>query len=79
MVEYNDSIKYNDNIKILPKGNYLTFAYNKNNENKCKDTIINYINKHNLTVKECIEIDLVDDLFSTDNYSCQIQILIEDN
>lgn len=71
-----NSIKSKEYIKVLPEGNYLTLAYTKENELECKRKISNYIKENNLNVKNFIEIDLLNDFFNTESYSCQIQMML---
>lgn len=78
-LEEDNNIEFNDNIKILPEGQYLTLAYSKEKENESKNKILNYIKKNNLKLKTCIEVELLNDFFDTESYSCQIQILIEED
>ena len=66
-----------ENIKVLPKGEYLTISYSKENMDKCRRKISNYIKDNNLKIKSFIEVDLINDLFDTESYNCQIQMLIE--
>ena len=61
----------------MPSGQYLTVSYSKENMDKCKRKISNYIKEKNLKVKSLIELDLINDLFNTESYNCQIQMLIE--
>lgn len=70
-------IKVEDNVKILPKGRYLTLVYSKENEEERIDKIINYVKENNLKINNFIEIELFNDIFNTESYSCQIQMLIE--
>lgn len=63
-------------LKVLPKGKYLTLSYEKENEEMQREKLDDYIKKNNIKVKKFIEIDLIDDFFDTESYSCQIQILI---
>lgn len=65
------------NIKTLPKGKYLTLVYSKENEDYRWEKLFKYIRDNNLKVKNIIEVELSDELFTTETYSCQIQILIE--
>lgn len=67
------------NIKILPKGKYVTLAYSKDNEKERRNKMIKYIKKNNLKVKSFIEVELLNDFFNTESYSCQIQMFIENN
>lgn len=67
------------NIKILPKGKYLTLAYSKENEEEYISKIIKCVKENNLNVKSFIEVELYNDFFNTESYSCQIQIYIENN
>lgn len=76
--EEDNNIEFNDNIKVLPEGKYLTLAYSKDKENECTNKIVNYIKKNNLKIKNCIEVDLLNDFFNIESYSCQIQMLIEE-
>ncbi|CEO34835.1 Uncharacterised protein [[Clostridium] sordellii] len=70
-----NNIKRKEYIKVLTEGNYLTLAYTKENELECKRKIFDYIKK-NLEIKNFIEIDLLNDFFNTESYSCQIQMLL---
>ncbi|MBC6002309.1 MAG: helix-turn-helix domain-containing protein [Paeniclostridium sordellii] len=73
------NIEDENNIKILPRGNYLTLSYSKENENERRKKIINYVKENNLKIKNIIEIELFNDFFNIESYNCQIQIFIEDN
>lgn len=75
---FNNEIFKDDNIKVLEEGKYLTLAYSKDNEKECLIKLNNYIKENNIKMKSYIEIDLFDDFFDTDYYSCQIQILIDE-
>lgn len=78
-VKDNIHLNYNKIIKVLPKGRYLTLSYSKENEKERIQKIFRYIKEHNLEVRSCIEFDLFNDFFNIDSYSCQIQMLIDDN
>ena len=75
----NNNIEIDDNIKILLEGKYLTLAYSKDNEKECISKIVNYMKVNNIKVKSWIEVELFNDFFNTESYSCQIQELIEEN
>lgn len=75
----NINIYSEDNIKVLPKGKYLTLNYSKDNEDERIKKIVNYAKEHNLKIKSFIEIELFNELFNTESYNCQIQIFVEDN
>ncbi|MEG0855357.1 MAG: MerR family transcriptional regulator [Terrisporobacter sp.] len=66
-------------IKILPKGNYLTLGYSKEDEDDSFKSIVNYIIDNKLKIRNIIEIELLNDIFNIDAYSCQIQIYIDDD
>ncbi|MOA46681.1 hypothetical protein D3C78_1692270 [compost metagenome] len=66
-------------MQILPEGKYVTLAYLKENEVERVKKILNYIEKNSLNVKNVIEIELYNDLFDTESYSCQIQMLVEND
>lgn len=66
-------------IKVLPKGNYLTMSYNKDNEYERVNKLIEYAKEHDLEINSFMELELFDDLFNVDYYSCQIQMLVEGN
>lgn len=74
----NTDIQKQKNIDFLPEGKYLTLAYRKENEDESIARLKNYINENNLKINNYIEVELVDDIFNTDSYSCQFQLLIED-
>ncbi|CEP89588.1 Uncharacterised protein [[Clostridium] sordellii] len=71
-----NNIKRKEYIKVLPEGNYLTLAYTKENELEYKRKIFDYIKEKNLEIKNFIEIDLLNNFFNTESYSCQIQMLL---
>lgn len=74
---FDNEIYKDENIKVLEEGKYLTLAYSKDNEKECLIKLDEYIKKNNINVKSYMEIDLLNDFFNTDYYSCQVQILIE--
>lgn len=65
------------NIKILPRGKYLTFIYNSENMNEKRQDILAYIKENNLNVDTIMEVELFDNLFNIENFHCQIQVLLE--
>ncbi|MGG5739980.1 MULTISPECIES: MerR family transcriptional regulator [Bacillus cereus group] len=67
------------NIKVLPGGKYVTLAYSKENEEERRNIIIEYTRENNIEVESFIEVELVNDFFNTESYSCQIQIFIGDS
>ncbi|MDM5426319.1 MerR family transcriptional regulator [Bacillus mycoides] len=67
------------NIKVLPGGKYVTLAYSKENEEERRNTMIKYIKENDIEVESFIEVELVNDFFNTESYSCQIQIFIGDS
>ncbi|MGL5650458.1 MAG: MerR family DNA-binding transcriptional regulator [Paraclostridium sp.] len=71
-----ENTKIDKHIDLLPKGDYLTLAYTKENEEECINKIVKYIKENNLEIKKFIEVELFNDFFNTKTYSCQIQILI---
>lgn len=75
----NSNIEVEQNIKILLKGKYLTLAYSKNNEEERSRKIGKYVKENNLKIKSFIEVELFNDFFNTESYSCQVQMLIENN
>lgn len=72
-------IKDNESIKVLPEGNYLILSYNKDNEEERTHKIVEYVREHNLTIRSFLELELFDDLFNIETYSCQIQVLVDNN
>ncbi|KOS69717.1 MerR family transcriptional regulator [Lysinibacillus contaminans] len=78
-LKQNYSIEVDDNIMILPRGKYLTLAYSKDDEKENINKILNYIKVNNINVKSCIEVELLNEFLNTEYYSCQIQMLIEEN
>lgn len=77
-IEDISKVEDESNIKILPKGKYLTLIYNKDNTDEKRKEIIDYIKENKLEVKTIIEIEIFNDIFNTDDYNCQIQVFIED-
>lgn len=79
VLQSNGNIEDDNNIKILPKGRYLTLAYSKGNEQESIRKIVNYVKENCLSIESFIEVELLNDFFNTESYSCQIQIFIESN
>ncbi|MED1507410.1 MULTISPECIES: helix-turn-helix domain-containing protein [Bacillus] len=67
------------NIKVLPGGKYITLAYSKENEEERRNTMIKYTKENDIEVESFIEVELINDFFNTETYSCQIQIFIGDS
>lgn len=78
-LQEDSNIEAEQNIKILPKGKYVTLAYSKENEEECRNKIITYVKENQVKVNSLIEVELFNDFFNTESYSCQIQMLVEDN
>ncbi|MFD1174508.1 MerR family transcriptional regulator [Oceanobacillus picturae] len=74
----NDYIHKENDIDMLPEGKYLTLAFSKSNEEESIAKLHDYVKDNNLKINKYIEVELLDDIFNTDSYSCQIQLLIED-
>ena len=79
LIEEYKNIKIDENIKLLPRGNYLTIVYNNDNKEHCIKKISDYVRKNNINVKNIIEFDLFNDIFDTKTYSTQIQIFLDNN
>lgn len=77
--EGDESIGADSHVQILPEGRYVTLAYRKENEVERVKRVLDYIEKNSLNAKKYIEIELYNDLFDSESYSCQIQILIEND
>ncbi|WP_340005746.1 helix-turn-helix domain-containing protein [Paenibacillus sp. FSL K6-0276] len=77
--EGDESTEVDSHVQILPEGRYVTVAYRKENEVERVNKILSYIEENNLNVKNVIEIELYNDLFDTESYGCQIQMLIEND
>lgn len=76
-IKISNNVKIDEHIKVLPKGRYITLSYTKENETKRIEKLIKYAKDNNLKVKWFIEMELFNDLFNVDSYSCQIQMLID--
>lgn len=74
----NENLIHKDNVTVLPQGKYLTLAYNKDNESERVQELINFVRERNIKVKCFLEIELFNDLFNTENYSCQIQMCVDE-
>lgn len=73
-----DNTLNNKRISILPRGRYLTLIYNRENVDECEERMLRYIKENNLEVKEWLEIEMFNNIFETESYNCQIQVLIEE-
>ena len=73
--------EYQDNELFLrlPKGTYLTLSYTKETEKeqilKFKQAMLDY----QITSSFYLNFDVIDDIFHTDSYTCQIQVLMKEN
>lgn len=72
-------INSHEHILELPKGNYLISSYNKENEKERIYKVIEYARIHNLKIHSFLELELFNDLFNTETYSCQLQLLVDNN
>lgn len=73
------NLENEDNIEVLPKGRYLILSYSKENIEERRNKIVSYVKDNNLTIRSFIEVELFNDIFNTESYSCQIQMLIDEN
>lgn len=64
-------------VKILPKGDYITMSYKREEEGERLEFLKDYIRKNKLIANNFIELNLIDDIFNTGSYSLQIQCYIE--
>ena len=64
------------NIKKLNAGKYLVINYTKENEDKQREKVLKYLKANHLNITTFIEIDLFDDFFNTEVYSCQMQMYL---
>lgn len=78
-IKQNDSLEQKECIRVLPEGNYLVLSYSEGNEEMRVQKLFEYAKQHQFKIKRFIELELYDDLFNTDSFSCQLQILMEDN
>lgn len=72
-----NEVKASEHIKILPAGNYLTLAYTKDNEEHRMKNLMEYIEVNQFKINFLLEVELFNDLFNTNSYSCQLQIHIQ--
>lgn len=77
VIEPSTNLNNKCNISILPKGKYLTLTYSRDTVDKCEKLMVNYLKENNLNAKEWLEVELFNNLFETESYNCQIQVLIE--
>lgn len=63
-------------IKKLPAGDYITIAYNKEEEELKIKKVADEIRSKGWLVDQVLEIELFYDLFNSSSYNCQIQIRI---
>lgn len=76
-IEYVKGIENEKDIRILPRGKYLTIGYTQEKEEERMEKVKKYIHDNNIKIKSFLEVDLLNDFFNTKSYSCQIQLLIE--
>ncbi|MEN8075517.1 helix-turn-helix domain-containing protein [Clostridioides difficile] len=77
VIEPSTNLNNKCNISILPKGKYLTLTYSRDTVDQCEKLMVNYLKENNLNAKEWLEVELFNNLFETESYNCQIQVLIE--
>jgi MerR family transcriptional regulator, activator of bmr gene len=68
--------KDNSNFVVFEAGQYLTITYRSNDLRKVVYKLSNYIKDKKIKVKQFIEIDLFDNITSSDKFSSNIQIFI---
>lgn len=79
VIEGEVMLEKDSSIERLPAGKYLTLAYSKENEKERISKLFDYIKSHKLSVKNLIEVELLNDFFNIESYSCQLQIQIEES
>lgn len=77
--EHKDNMINDESVYTLPSGEYLTLAYTNENKHTRIEKIVKYVKRNNTRFKNFIELELLNDFFDTESYSCQIQMLIDDN
>lgn len=78
-IKNNIDISLYEHTLVLPKGDYLVSSYNKDNEKDRIDKVIKYAKAHCLKIHSFLELELFDDLFNIETYSCQLQLLVDNN
>lgn len=74
--KFRENIIKDEYIRVLPKGNYLTLSYTNVNEHERVKKIVDYAREYNLTCNNFIEVELLNDFFNPESYSCQLQMPI---
>lgn len=75
-IKGNGSMEGDHDIRMLSEGKYLTLTYRKENEQERLRKMAEYMKENNLKINSFVEVELLNDLFNTESYSCQIQIFI---
>lgn len=77
-VKKSKAILNNDKISIQPFEERYIIVAPFEEEGSIKQ-IISYIKENKFKVKNIVEVELFNDFFNIESYSCQIQVLIADN
>jgi DNA-binding transcriptional MerR regulator len=62
--------------QLIAKGCYICVCYDKQNAIAGQEDIMKYIMKHNLTPKGVVQVELLSNLFPSDDQKWELQILI---
>ncbi len=62
--------------QLIAKGCYVCVCYDKHNIIACQEKIMKYIMKYNLTPKGMVQVELLTDLFHSDDQKWELQICI---
>lgn len=62
--------------QLIEKGCYICVCYDKQNAVACQEEIMKYIMKHNLTPKGVVQVELLSNLFHSDDQKWELQIRI---
>ncbi|MEF9953334.1 MAG: helix-turn-helix domain-containing protein [Clostridium sp.] len=65
-----------NHTRVLPGGSYIVMTYSKENQDERMEILRKYIEDNNYPKNSLIEIELLNDFFNVDTYSCEVQVPI---
>lgn len=66
-----------NHTRVLPGGKYIVMSYSKDNQIERMKELEDYIRKNGYQKTSIIEIELLNDFFNVDTYSCYVQVPIQ--
>jgi DNA-binding transcriptional MerR regulator len=62
--------------QLIANGCYICVSYDQQNVNECQEEIMKYLTKYNLTPKGMVQVDLLTNLFHSEDQKWELQIRV---